>query len=321
MSSYGPPASRRCARRRSFPSGTCSSAMWPTSRSREPRVPRSTCKQPSGSKPGRTSASRTMPRSSSTTTSRHSSSAGQRATRMRRPSNRVSLASSSSPVTGRCASTWPPPRRRTGVSWSFPARARRVRSHLVKLADSLQEQGRLPEAEEAYDEGLSALRSAGDAHAAAVAMLGLARALWRHGYTTRARSCRSRRSRFSSASRGPDLVSPTSALPAPTRSAGDRTKRWRGPRRQSPLPGELGYRKRRPQPPDAWLGAHQSRRHPPQGWRTCGEALALSLRLGLGIETANLVPQPRRDGRRVREPGRGSGADSRLRSSSRNAAD
>jgi predicted ATPase len=48
---------------------------------------------------------------------------------------------------------------------------------LVKLADALQEQGRLLDAEEAYEEALPALRAAGDDHAAAVAMVGLARAL------------------------------------------------------------------------------------------------------------------------------------------------
>ena len=57
---------------------------------------------------------------------------------------------------------------------------------LVKLGDALNEQGRLPEAEQAYEEALAALRSAGDERAAALGMVGLARALWRHGQTTRA---------------------------------------------------------------------------------------------------------------------------------------
>jgi tetratricopeptide (TPR) repeat protein len=58
---------------------------------------------------------------------------------------------------------------------------------LVKLGDALNEHGRLPEAEQAYEEAVEALRSTGETHAAALGMLGLSRALWRHGHTSRAR--------------------------------------------------------------------------------------------------------------------------------------
>ena len=58
---------------------------------------------------------------------------------------------------------------------------------LVKLGDALQEQGRLVDAEKAYEDALDALSSAGNQRVAALGMLGLARALWRHGQTTRGR--------------------------------------------------------------------------------------------------------------------------------------
>ncbi|MGH3133579.1 MAG: hypothetical protein ACRDNY_07545, partial [Gaiellaceae bacterium] len=58
---------------------------------------------------------------------------------------------------------------------------------LAKLGDALQEQARLLEAEEVYEEALSILEDAGDERATALAKLGLARALWRHGRTAAAR--------------------------------------------------------------------------------------------------------------------------------------
>jgi class 3 adenylate cyclase/tetratricopeptide (TPR) repeat protein len=57
---------------------------------------------------------------------------------------------------------------------------------LVKLADALQEQGRLSEAEAAYEEGIAGLRAGGDERGAALGAIGLTRALWRHGETARA---------------------------------------------------------------------------------------------------------------------------------------
>ena len=74
-------------------------------------------------------------------------------------------------------------RRALELSTEGPERA----AVLVKLGDALQEQGRLVDAERAYEEALVALRAAGNERAAALAMLGLARALWRHGHTARGR--------------------------------------------------------------------------------------------------------------------------------------
>jgi class 3 adenylate cyclase/tetratricopeptide (TPR) repeat protein len=58
---------------------------------------------------------------------------------------------------------------------------------LVKLADSLQSQGELLASEEAYEEAIETFVAAGETRAAALAMLRLGRAFWRHGKTQRAR--------------------------------------------------------------------------------------------------------------------------------------
>jgi class 3 adenylate cyclase/tetratricopeptide (TPR) repeat protein len=77
---------------------------------------------------------------------------------------------------------------------------------LVKLGDALNEQGRLPDAEEAYEEALEVLRAAGDERAAALGMLGLARALWRHGQTARSRELTLEALPLLERDPGPDLV-------------------------------------------------------------------------------------------------------------------
>ena len=77
---------------------------------------------------------------------------------------------------------------------------------LVKLGDALQEQGRIAEAEQAYEEALPALHAAGDEHAAALAMLGLSRALWRHGNTARAHELTLGTIPTLEGDAGPDLV-------------------------------------------------------------------------------------------------------------------
>jgi class 3 adenylate cyclase/tetratricopeptide (TPR) repeat protein len=93
-------------------------------------------------------------------------------------------------------------RRALALSEDDPQRA----AVLARLADALQEQGRLAEAEQAYEEALPAFRHAGDDHAAALAMLGLARALWRHGNTGRARELTLEAVSILERDRGPDLV-------------------------------------------------------------------------------------------------------------------
>ena len=77
---------------------------------------------------------------------------------------------------------------------------------LVKLADALQEQGRLPEAEQAYEDALPALSEAGDERMSALAKLGLARALWRRGDTGRARELTYDGVAVLERDPGPDLV-------------------------------------------------------------------------------------------------------------------
>jgi tetratricopeptide (TPR) repeat protein len=57
---------------------------------------------------------------------------------------------------------------------------------LVKLGDALQPQGRLLEAEEAYEEAIPELLAAGESVSAGRAHMQLSRALWRHGRTQRA---------------------------------------------------------------------------------------------------------------------------------------
>jgi class 3 adenylate cyclase/tetratricopeptide (TPR) repeat protein len=79
-------------------------------------------------------------------------------------------------------------------------------SILNKLAEALQEQGRLPEAEHAFEEAVSALRAAGEERGAAVASIGLGRALWRHGKTARARELTEEAVRFLEREPGPELV-------------------------------------------------------------------------------------------------------------------
>ena len=156
---------------------------------------------------------------------------------------------------------------------------------LVKLGDSLQEQGRLPEAEEAYDEGLSALRSAGDAHAAAVAMLGLARALWRHGYTTRARELSLEAIAILERDPGPDLVAAYERAAGADAIGGRSDEAVAWAEKAIALAGHLGI--------ENVVRSLQMRGlarinldEPAAGLEDLREALALSLRLGLGIETA-----------------------------------
>jgi class 3 adenylate cyclase/tetratricopeptide (TPR) repeat protein len=58
----------------------------------------------------------------------------------------------------------------------------------VKIADAMQEDGRLHEAVAGYEEAIPTLRSRGDVQAAGGAMVRLATALWRIGETTRSRA-------------------------------------------------------------------------------------------------------------------------------------
>ena len=76
----------------------------------------------------------------------------------------------------------------------------------VKLADAYNEQGRLVDAEHLYEEAIPVLRSSGRDRQAALAQLGLARALWRHGSTSRARELTYEAVGLLESHGGPDLV-------------------------------------------------------------------------------------------------------------------
>jgi class 3 adenylate cyclase/tetratricopeptide (TPR) repeat protein len=155
---------------------------------------------------------------------------------------------------------------------------------LVKLAGALQEQGRLLDAEQAYEEALPALRAAGDERAAALAMVELARALWRHGQTARAGELTREAIPILERQPGPEL------LVAYERAAGDDAMGGR--------PGDgLGWAEKGIALADE-LGVENVVRHLQfRGMARLGlgdaggrsdmrDALDLSLRLGLGIETA-----------------------------------
>ena len=75
-------------------------------------------------------------------------------------------------------------------------------SILVKLGDALQEQGRVIEAERAYEAAVPLLED----RAAGVAKIGLARALWRHGETARGRDVALEAIAVLEPGSGPDLV-------------------------------------------------------------------------------------------------------------------
>jgi class 3 adenylate cyclase/tetratricopeptide (TPR) repeat protein len=151
---------------------------------------------------------------------------------------------------------------------------------LVKLAGALQEQGRLVEAEQAYEEALPAL----DEHAAAVAKLGLSWALWRRGDTSRAHAVTLEAIPTLEREPGPDLVL------AYGRAAGQDSLGGRP--REAIVWAEKGIALAKE------LGVENVVRHlqfrgltridllDREGLEDMHEALDLSLRLGLGIETA-----------------------------------
>ena len=77
---------------------------------------------------------------------------------------------------------------------------------LVKLGDALQPQGRLDESEQAYEEAIPELLAAGESRLAAMAMVQLSRAFWRHGKTQRAREVSTDAVALLEADPSPDLV-------------------------------------------------------------------------------------------------------------------
>ena len=170
-------------------------------------------------------------------------------------------------------------RRALELAGDSPARA----VVLVKLGDALNEQGRLPEAELVYEEAVAALRSAGDERAAALGMLGLARALWRHGQTARSRELTGEAIPILERDPGPDLVPAYERAAVVDALGGRPTEAITWAEKGIALAEELGIEN---------VVRHMQMRGvallelgDPGGLEDLREALDLSLRLGLGIET------------------------------------
>jgi len=155
---------------------------------------------------------------------------------------------------------------------------------LVKLADALNEQGRLPEAEQAYEEAVDALRQAGDARAAARGMLGLTRALWRHGQTSRARELIYEAIPILEHDHAPDLILAYERAALVDTIGGRSQEGLQWAEKGLALGRELGVENvvRHLQ----FRGLARLDLGDAGGLDDLREALELSLRLGLGIETA-----------------------------------
>jgi class 3 adenylate cyclase/tetratricopeptide (TPR) repeat protein len=154
---------------------------------------------------------------------------------------------------------------------------------LARLAEALGEQGRLLEAEQAYGQALAAHDAEGDEHGAAQAKLGLGRTLWRLGRTARGRDLAYEAVRVLESRPDPDLVAAYGRIAAAD-ALGGRT-------REAIVWAEKGIALARE------LGVENVARHlqmrgisrldlgDPDGLEDMREALELSLRLGLGIDT------------------------------------
>ena len=155
---------------------------------------------------------------------------------------------------------------------------------LVQLAGALQEQGRLPDAEQAYEESLPALRAAGDDHAAALAMVGLARALWRHGQTARGRELTREAIPILERQPGPELLLAYERAAGEDAMGGRPQEALSWAERGISLADELGVENivRHLQ----FRGMARIELGDAEGLADMRHALDLALRLGLGIETA-----------------------------------
>jgi class 3 adenylate cyclase/tetratricopeptide (TPR) repeat protein len=155
---------------------------------------------------------------------------------------------------------------------------------LVKLADAFQEQGRLPDAEQAYEDALPALHAAGDDHAAALAMVEHSRALWRHGQTTRGRELTREAIPILERQPGPELVLAYGRAAAEDAMGGRPREALLWAEKGIALADELGVENvvRHLQ----CRGMARIELGDTEGLADMRDALDLSLRLGLGIETA-----------------------------------
>jgi len=154
---------------------------------------------------------------------------------------------------------------------------------LAKLGDALQEQGRLPEAEQLYEEAVVALRSVGDERGAALAMNGLARALWRHGHTARSRKLTLEAMPILERAPGPELVFAYGRAAGVDALGGRPQEAIAWADKGIALAGELGIENvvRHLQ----MRGIGRVELGDAGGLEDLREALDVSLRLGLGIET------------------------------------
>jgi class 3 adenylate cyclase/tetratricopeptide (TPR) repeat protein len=156
---------------------------------------------------------------------------------------------------------------------------------LVKLGDALQEQGRLLDAEQAYEDALEAFRSAGNDHAAALAMVGLGRALWRHGQTARCRELTLEAISILERDPGPDLVVAYERAAVADAIGGRSFEAVTWAEKGIALANQVGMEN---------VVRHLQMRglarinlgHDAAGLEDMRAGLDLSLRLGLGIETA-----------------------------------
>jgi class 3 adenylate cyclase/tetratricopeptide (TPR) repeat protein len=156
-------------------------------------------------------------------------------------------------------------------------------SLLAKLGEALQEQGRLLESEQAYESAIAALHAAGDERGAALAGLGLGRALWRHGLTARARELTEDAIAVLEREPRPDLVPAYERIAALNALGGRSPEAIEWAEKGLSLARELGVEN---------VVRHLQMRGLARidlgdfdGLEDLREGLALSLRLGLGIET------------------------------------
>jgi class 3 adenylate cyclase/tetratricopeptide (TPR) repeat protein len=160
-----------------------------------------------------------------------------------------------------------------------PARA----GILVRLGDALSEQGRLREAEETYEEAVAAHEAAGDEHAAALAKLGLGRALWRLGQTVRGRELAYEAVPALESRRNADLVTAYGRVAASDALGGRSREALEWAEKGIALARELGVEN---------VSRHLQMRGLARidlgdtgGLDDMREALAVALRQGLGIDT------------------------------------
>ena len=154
---------------------------------------------------------------------------------------------------------------------------------LGKLADALQEQARLLEAEEMYEEAVAAHEAAGDEHAAALAKIRLGRALWRLGRAAEGRDLAYEALPVLELRRDTDLVDAYGRLAAADALGGRNREAIAWAEKGIALARELGVEN---------VVRHLQMRGftrldlgDSAGLDDMREALELALRLGLGIDT------------------------------------